>query len=92
MSVIGIHREYLPGFGIVQDQRPVCIYTVLSLGMSGRDCAAYRGVGPNLSMADVESTADMMERIKSGGTKISETEARELFDLSHEGRDLTYRR
>ena len=68
------HRTIAPSFGLrSRDQEPVGIYTILSINESGRDCAAYRGVGP------MEADDAMIERIKAGGDKISEREARSLF-------------
>lgn len=80
------HKEFLPSFGLGKpDQEPVCIYTVLSVNSEVGDCAAYRGIGT--------SNADdaMIERIRGGGQKISEREARELFP-EMETDQLRYRR
>lgn len=93
MSLI-VHKSYLPGFGLWghQDQRPLCVYTVLSINDEVRDCAAYRGVGPSFNEErDPEGYADLMERIRGGGSKIMAAEAEELFD-EIELMELRYRR
>ena len=85
------HKQFLPSFSLCrEDQQPVCIYTVLSVNESVRDCAAYRGVGPTHGHPDAKSD-ELLERIKSGGVKISEQEARDLFD-EIETMGLRYRR
>ena len=80
------HREPHFSFGIfAQDQTLVGLFTVLSINEQVRDCAAYRGVGP------YEADDAMIERIKAGGNKISEDEARELFPEIKD-MELRYRR
>jgi hypothetical protein len=70
-----IDSEIHPSFGIMsRDQEPLRVYTVLSINTAVGDCAAYRGIGP------MDADAAMIERIKAGGFKISEREARSLFD------------
>lgn len=88
MENLKFHNEFLPSFGLGEDQRPVCLLTVLKPGMSGRDCAAYRGVIPASAMKTEDSRQDIVKSVCSLGDKISEKAARELFDLG----DLTYRR
>lgn len=90
--MLTFHRKYLPSFGLLaEDQAPVCKYTVLSINEKVRDCAAYEGVGPDLSRASSDERDSMMERIRAGGTKISEAAARALFD-EIETMGLHYRR
>lgn len=91
--MIVVHKEYWPSFGLgIEDQLPVCVYTVLSINEQVRDCAAYRGIGP---ITDEENRpyehADLMERIRAGGSKISASEAEELFN-EIELMELRYRR
>ena len=91
--IIQTHREILPSFGIKHDQAPLHIWSLLCKGMSGRDCAAYQGIAPDLSMCTEDDVADMHDRIREGGRKMSEHEARRMFgDFTHEGVDLAYRR
>lgn len=72
--MITYETEYLPSFGLgFGYQAPVCIYTVLSINEQVGDCAAYRGVGPT------DITEELIETIRAGGDKISETDARKLF-------------
>lgn len=88
------HKQFLPAFGIegIEDQRPVCVYTVLSINEQVRDCAAYRGVGPSISEeSNPDGYADLMERIRGGGSKIMAAEAEELFS-EIELMELRYRR
>lgn len=81
MSKLFTHKHYLPSFGILaEDQVPVCLYTILSVNESAGDCAAYQGIGPTMSGATEDEINAMMERIKAGGSKISERDARQLFD------------
>ena len=68
------HRTILPSFGIMEDQDPLAVYTILSVNDAAGDCAAYRGIGP------MRVDNEMIERIKAGGNKIREDEARGLFD------------
>ncbi|HUY01686.1 MAG TPA: hypothetical protein VMV33_00235 [Rhodocyclaceae bacterium] len=89
--IIAEHKEYWPSFGITEDQKPMCVYTVLCLGGRGDDCAAYRGIGPDISNNE-SARADLLDRIKRGGQKIRKSEASEIFDLRHNGVDLEYRR
>lgn len=85
--MIVVHKEYLPVFGLpgIEDQRPVCRYTILSINKKVGDCAAYEGVGPT------SNTPELHEIIRAGGNKISEHAARELFD-EIEYMQLRYRR
>jgi hypothetical protein len=80
-------REYKPAFGIAghTDQLPMAVYHVLSINELVGDCAAYEGIGP----ADADD--DLIEKIRAGGTKISESEAREIFPEIEE-KGLRYRR
>jgi len=77
------HNQFLPSFGIAGYQFPVTLLTVLAIGMSGRDCKAYRGI-----VSGTSPTADQIDEVRRGGDKVSETEAREMFDLG----DLRYRK
>lgn len=88
-----VHKEYWPSFGLgIADQLPVCVYTVLSINDEVRDCAAYRGVGPTTDEElRPEEYANLMERIRGGGSKISASEAEELFN-EIELMELRYRR
>jgi len=90
--IIDMHRDILPSFGLIRYQAPLSIYTLLCLGGSGRDCAAYRGICPDLSTADEAVKSAMLNEIRRGGHKISEDEARSMFNLVHEGQSLAYRR
>jgi hypothetical protein len=86
------HKTFLPSFGLgFADQIPVCIYTILSINENVGDCAAYRGVAPELRADRGYDVDAMIERIKGGGSKISEKEARELFDEIQE-MNLRYRK
>ena len=77
------HHKCLPSFGIlIRDLEPLRIYTVLSINDHVGDCAAYLGIGP------MDADEDMIERIKAGGNKISEREARSMF---HEIEDMGLR-
>lgn len=92
MTRLVYHKEFLPSFGLLaNDQLPVCKYTVLSINEPVRDCAAYVGVGPAMNGASEVEIDTLIERIRSGGSKISETLARELFD-EIETMGLRYRR
>jgi hypothetical protein len=74
------HKTFLPSFGLgFNDQIPVCIYTILSINEAVGVCAAYRGVAPELREDRGYNVEAMIERIRGGGTKISEKEARELY-------------
>lgn len=80
------HRKPCVSFGILdRDQSPVGLFTVLSINEHVRDCAAYEGIGP------YDADEAMIERIKAGGEKISEEEARSLFP-EIEDMNLRYRR
>ena len=70
------HRKFIPAFGIEghRDQYPLSVYTVLSINERVGDCAAYEGIGPN------EADDKVIERIKAGGNKIPEADAREMFN------------
>ncbi len=84
-----VHRRFLPAFGLGQpDQTTVCIYTVLSVNLEVRDCAAYEGVGPALWSGPTHD--DLIKRIRAGGTTISENEAHKLFE-EIENMELRYR-
>ena len=74
--MIFVHKRYLPAFGFQghTDQYPVCVYTILSVNERVGDCAAYEGIGPT------SNTPELHEPIRAGGNKISEAEARKLFD------------
>lgn len=86
------HKEYLPSFGIgYADQKPVCIYTILSINEQVRDCAAYRGVGPCSENHSALYNAELLERIRGGGQKVNDYTARELF-TEIETMGLHYRR
>lgn len=88
------HKQYLPSFNInpmVANQTPVCILTVLSVNEQVGDCAAYRGVCPDMSRATDESREAVTENVRAGGNKISEDEARKLF-AEIEKMNLRYRR
>jgi len=92
-----VHRELFPSFGIMErDQEPVARYTVLSINISVKDCAAYEGIGPVMNAdptahPEVTDAYDaFIERVRAGGAKISEHRAKELFDeIEDEG--LRYR-
>lgn len=89
---IVIHKEFLPSFGLLaSDQTPVCKYTVLTINPAVGDCAAYEGVGPAMNDASDEDIDALIERIRGGGSKISETSARALF-TEIEDMGLRYRR
>jgi len=94
--ILQIHKTHLPSFGFLglTDQQPVCVMTVLCLGGRGDDCAAYRAITPDLSMrADYKDALEMMaQRVRRGGNKIDEEEARKLFVFRYDGADLSYRR
>lgn len=80
--MISVHKRYIPAFGFQghRDQYPVCVYTILSANPDVGDCAAYEAVGPTMSG---DSESDQMiayEAMRAGGNKISEAEARKLFD------------
>lgn len=80
------HKRYFPSFGLGgSDQSAVCLYTVLSINEEVRDCAAYQGV----SFANVDDA--MIDRIRAGGDKIREAEARNLFP-EIENMKLRYRK
>ena len=88
------HRKVLPSFHVnplVPLQTPVYIMTVLSVNEQVRDCAAYRGVCPDLSMAPKENRNAIVESVRAGGDKIREEEARKLFPEIEEMK-LRYRR
>ncbi len=89
--MIAHHREFFPSFGLLAaDQEPVCLYTVLSINESADDCAAYIGIGPTMGRARQEEIDSLLERIRAGGTKISETAARATFSEIEE-KGLRYR-
>lgn len=88
------HIKVLPSFHInplVPLQTPVYIMTVLSVNEHVKDCAAYRGVCPDLSMATKENRAAIVESVRAGGDKIRKDEARKLFPEIEEMK-LHYRR
>lgn len=72
-------------------QTPVTIMTVLSVNEQVGDCAAYRGVCPDLSVAPEPDRTNIVENVKAGGNKISEEEAKKLFPEIEEMK-LRYRR
>lgn len=85
MSLI-VHTKHLPSFGFhLTDQSPVTIHTVLSINDEVGDCAAYRGVSP------LGSDDAVIEKVRRGGNKISEAEARQMFP-EIEAKKLRYRR
>ncbi|MBL1437468.1 MAG: hypothetical protein COB08_014855 [Rhodobacteraceae bacterium] len=76
------HKTYLPSFNLNSlhpPQTPVCILTVLSVNEAVRDCAAYRGICPDMSMNTGEFKDAVVESVRAGGNKISGAEARQLF-------------
>ncbi len=81
------HKAYKPAFGIEghRDQYPLAVHTVLSINEPVGDCAAYEGIGP------ANAGAPLLEAIRGGGNKISESEARQLFP-EIEAKNLRYRR
>ena len=81
------HKEYWPSFGIREPQSTMCVLTVFAVGGSGRDCAAYRGVVP-ADKFDTPEWKALVQEVRRGGNKISEEEARTLFDFG----DLVWRR
>jgi len=88
------HKRMLPSFHVnPMDslQTPVTVLTVLSVNDQVRDCAAYRGVCPDLSMALKENRDAIVKSVRAGGDKISEDEARKLFPEIEEMK-LRYRR
>lgn len=92
MAKLVYHKEFLPSFGLLaEDQTPVCKYTILSINEAVSDCAAYEGVGPTMNGASEAEINALIERIKAGGLKISESQARERFD-EIEAMGLRYRR
>ena len=76
------HTRFVPAFSISghQDQMPLCVYKILSINEAVGDCSAYVGIGPSPSSigSDAELAA-LHEKIRAGGSKISEGEARSLF-------------
>lgn len=89
--MIAYHREFFPSFGLLKaDQEPVCLYTVLSINESAGDCAAYTGIGPTMGRASQAEIDGLLERIRAGGTKISEAAARATFSEIEE-KGLRYR-
>lgn len=88
------HETYLPSFHIDQNQpyqHPVCVLTVLSINEVVGDCAAYRGVCPDLFQLAPHEKEDIVESVRAGGNKIGEVEARKLF-AEIEDMGLRYRR
>jgi hypothetical protein len=83
------HKEAWPCFvvGDIEDQLPLYVVTVLSINEEVGDCAAYRGITTTFSYGDDER----LEKIRAGGSKIRESEARELFD-EIETMNLRYRK
>ena len=92
--ILSIHKTHLPGFGfqLIGEGAPVCICTVLALGGSGNDCAAYQAIIPDLSMMEDEDRKIAHDKVRRGGNKLSEKDALKLFDFTYEGQELTYRR
>lgn len=80
--MIFVHKRSIPAFGFQghTDQYPVCVYTILSANPDVGDCAAYEAVGPTMSGDSDAYRAITYEAIRAGGNKISEAEARQLFD------------
>ena len=91
--MIFVHKRYLPAFGLHAhtDQYPVCIYTILSANPDVGDCAAYEAVGRTMDHYSDADRAIAYEAMRAGGNKISEAEARKLFD-EIETMQLRYRR
>lgn len=89
-----VHKRFVAAFGISEDhkdQMPLCVYTILSVNRPVGDCAAYEGIGPTMNDWAPGPYEAMIEKIKAGGSKISEADARELFaEIEDEG--LRYRR
>lgn len=86
------HAHPLPSFGILpKDETVVCVYTILSINEKVRDCAAYQAIGPHMGQFSDEDRQAMTERMKAAGSKISEREARNMFD-EIEDMELRYRR
>lgn len=80
------HKTYVPAFALPahRDQMPLAFVTVLSINDKVGDCAAYRGITP------ANPDTDILELVRAGGSKIFESEARELFPIIEE-RNLRYR-
>ena len=67
-------RKPFPSFGLLdRDQAPVGLFSILSINERVGDCSAYQGVGP------FNADRAMIERIKAGGQKISEEDAKAMF-------------
>ena len=90
-NIIDTHSIAVPTFGF---KKPTdgstymtgIVLTVLTKGMSGRDCAAYQAIVRDTSreFSYVEAYKD---EVAAGGNKITKAEAEKLFDLG----DLNYR-
>ncbi len=74
-----IHKQYLPSYYLFRPQENVCIYTVLSVNTKAKDCAAYRAVGPDISMKNTAYQDGFYELVRGGGDKISGENAHALF-------------
>jgi hypothetical protein len=86
-------KTVLPSFGVnpfAEDKTSVYIITVLSVNDKMGDCAAYMGVCPDTSMWSVDERRNMEERVRLGGNKITEAEAKSLFPHI-ENKSLRYR-
>lgn len=85
-------RSFYSSFGILErDQAPVALWTVLSINEAVKDCAAYQGIGPTMNDASEEEIDAFVEKVRAGGSKIRESEARDMFP-EIEDMELRYRR
>ena len=83
-TMILTHKTHLPSFGVhphLADQTPVCLLTVLSINHTVKDCAAYRGVVLDMSRWSVADKNITIEKVRAGGNKRHEEEARSLFQI-----------
>lgn len=87
------HRQTLPAFvlAMMPRQAPLCVLTVLSINDVVGDCAAYRGIVPNLSDKSDVIVEGSKEDVRAGGEKLLEDEAKALFPIIEE-KGLRYRR
>lgn len=90
------HHKVIPSYGMVEGNRPVIIYTMLSINDHhlANDCAAYECVGPDMS-SDIRFNDNqrkmMIEKMKGCGNKIPEAKAHKLFPQIKEMK-LRYRK
>jgi hypothetical protein len=99
-NTIVVHKTFLPSFGVhAQNQTPLGLYTVLSINEGAGDCAAYEGIVPDASqrynsVLEVEHfqefDAELIEKVRAGGNKVSRLKAENLFP-SIIDRGLRYR-